>query len=464
MDDMQWPRSERSMPWARASARVGSWLVPAALAVLMLVGWTLGAYNAAPSSTPEGASLWPLALAFGVGALLVLLAGLLGWWAGQTALASGRHEVLQEARHDAQALGQVLEAWLWRSDARHHVVQWQAPQAAAASSWAGHAAGQTLWERFGTADALASPGLAALQSAMEGHEALTGLQIRGAARGAGEPRQWVLHGLPRQDAQGRFVGYFGLARPLADAPAAAAASADGVNDGQGDQPSPLAREAQAFSFTVSHDLRAPLRVVEGFTRILKEDYGSTLDRVGNDHLDRVLGASARMNGMIDALLALAQLSSQPLAVQPVNLSQLAGFVVEDLRRSSPQREVQVQVDAQMSAQGDPRLLRLVLENLLGNAWKYSGRVAAPQIRLQRQSVDGETVYTVADNGAGFDMRYADRLFGLFQRLHSASDFEGSGVGLASVKRIVERHGGRIWAESELGQGARFHFTLGPPRH
>ncbi|MCW5612318.1 MAG: GHKL domain-containing protein [Rubrivivax sp.] len=220
-------------------------------------------------------------------------------------------------------------------------------------------------------------------------------------------------------------------------------------------------EGEAFSFTVSHDLRAPIRVVEGFTRIVKEDYGRLLDRVGNDHLDRVLGAAARMNLMIDALMTLARLSSQPLARQPVNLSQLAGYVVDDLRRGAPERAADVEIEPGLAVTGDPTLLRLVLENLLGNAWKYSARAARAQISLRCQRDGARRVFVVRDNGAGFDMRSADRLFGLFQRLHSASEFPGHGVGLASVRRIVRRHGGEIWAEAEPGRGAAFFFTLAP---
>lgn len=218
-------------------------------------------------------------------------------------------------------------------------------------------------------------------------------------------------------------------------------------------------EGLSFSYTVSHDLRAPVRVVDGFARILKEDYSRHLDRIGNDHLDRILSAAARMNAMIDAMLSLAQLSTQPLARQPVNLSQLATYILEDLRRGQPERTVMVEIEPDLLVTGDPTLLRLVLENLLSNAWKYTGKTTSPSIHLRASEHLGRRVFEVRDNGAGFDMRSSDRLFGLFQRLHSANDFPGTGVGLASVQRIVRRHGGDIWAESTPGQGARFCFTL-----
>ncbi|WP_418316566.1 sensor histidine kinase [Piscinibacter sakaiensis] len=238
----------------------------------------------------------------------------------------------------------------------------------------------------------------------------------------------------------------------AAAPTAAAAAAAPANTAPEDQ--------ESFSYTVSHDLRAPIRVVEGFTRILKEDYGRVLDRVGNDHLDRVLGAAARMNSMIDAMLALSRLSSQPLARQPVNLSQLANYVADDLRRQSPDRQVQLHIEDGMQVVGDPVLLRVVIENLLGNAWKYTGKCEQAEISFGRHPRDEQT-FSICDNGAGFDMRFADRLFGVFQRLHSANDFQGTGIGLASVRRVIRRHNGEIWAESEVNRGARFHFSIRP---
>ena len=232
------------------------------------------------------------------------------------------------------------------------------------------------------------------------------------------------------------------------APASASPAADAANEA----------DHAAFGYIVSHDLRAPIRVVEGFTKIVKEDYGAVLDAVGHDHLDRVLGAAARMNSMIDALLQLSRLSSQPIARVPVNLSQIAGFVVDDLRRQHPERDVTVEIEPHLLASGDPTLLRMLLENLLGNAWKYTGNTEQARIGLARRP--GEpTGFTVHDNGAGFDMRYADRLFGVFQRLHSASEFPGTGIGLASVRRIVRRHHGEVWAAAEPERGARFHFTL-----
>lgn len=251
---------------------------------------------------------------------------------------------------------------------------------------------------------------------------------------------------PVTDQSGHFKGYVGVFRPVLEPTPEAPQS-------------PLENEALSMGFTLSHDLRAPVRVVEGFARILKEDYTVQIDRVGMDHLDRVLGAAARMNQMIDAMLMVAKLASQPLARQDVDLSQLARFVVEDLRRGAPERQISIDIEPAIVVQGDPTLLRQLLDNLLGNAWKYTQRTAEPQMRLSRLQGEGEWVYVVSDNGAGFDMRSVERLFGLFQRLHSANDFPGTGVGLASVKRIVARHGGRIWAVAEPGQGAAFHFTL-----
>lgn len=219
------------------------------------------------------------------------------------------------------------------------------------------------------------------------------------------------------------------------------------------------KELESFTYTVSHDLRAPIRVVEGFAKILQEDYDDRLDRVGHDHLQRILSAAARMTQMIDALLGLSRLSGQPIAPEQIDLSRMADTIAEELRGADAPRRAFVRVQPGMLVEGDRTLLRVMLENLLGNAWKYTSKRADAQIEFGCSGIGPDAVYCVADNGEGFDMRFADRLFGVFQRLHSASEFPGTGVGLATVQRIVRRHGGRVWAESEPGRGSRFYFTL-----
>ena len=221
----------------------------------------------------------------------------------------------------------------------------------------------------------------------------------------------------------------------------------------------IAKELESFTYTVSHDLRAPIRVVEGFARILQEDYGERLDRVGHDHVHRILSAASRMTQMIDALLGLSRLSGQPIVPEQVDLSRLADTIVEELRAGDPQRRAEVRVQPGMTVEGDRTLLRAMLENLLGNAWKYTSKRPTARIDVGCSGSGTDTVYCVADDGEGFDMRFADRLFGVFQRLHSSAEFPGTGVGLATVQRIVRRHGGRVWAESEPGRGSRFYFTL-----
>jgi signal transduction histidine kinase len=361
---------------------------------------------------------------------------------------------LREARTWSRCLDELLEVATWRTDREHRLVQLRPPQGADAAVWpAWPGPGATpplLWERFTPADA------AALRACLDRQAPLDRFEVGWCGADTQAPGRGWLCGRVRTDAQGAFDGYHGTLAPLQLA--AAEPGAAGAASAAGESAAAAEAERESFSYMVSHDLRAPIRVVEGFTRILKEDYGRALDRIGNDHLDRVLGAAARMNSMIEALLALSRLSSQPLARQPVNLSQLADYVAEDLRRQSPGREVVLHVQPGLQVLGDPTLLRMVLENLLGNAWKYTGKAAAPEVWLERRPDEIDT-FTVRDNGAGFDMRFADRLFGVFQRLHSASDFQGTGVGLASVRRIVRRHGGDVWAEAEVGRGASFHFSL-----
>jgi signal transduction histidine kinase len=392
------------------------------------------------SSEVPSAALWFFAC------VALLLVALGGFAIGRVQQRSRHRRELREARAQGQLLAQLLDVWQWQTDRHHRLVRLQPPAGAPAEAWShGDWGGHPLWERF-VADS------DSLRAQLESMVALGDVAVRPV--GSMQDGDWLLRGVPRFDAEGQFEGYVGTARAGAAAHAPAAPSL--VLEGESSE---LLSEQAAFSYTVTHDLRAPIRVVEGFARILKEDYGRVLDRIGNDHLDRVLAAAARMNSMIDALLTLANLSAQPLARQPVNLSQLAGFVIDDLRRAAADRQVDVEIAPGMKADGDPTLLRLVLENLLGNAWKYSARNPQARLQFNCETQGGRQVFNVVDNGAGFDMRNADRLFGVFQRLHSATDFPGTGVGLASVKRIVRRHGGDIWAESEPGRGARFHFTL-----
>lgn len=223
------------------------------------------------------------------------------------------------------------------------------------------------------------------------------------------------------------------------------------------------RELDAFAYSVSHDLRAPLRSLAGFSEILLEDYAEVIDEVGRGYLARIEANAARMARMIDDLLDLSRATRAELRRERVDLSALAREVVEELREAEPGRQATVEIADGLTANGDSHLVRLVLLNLIGNAWKFTAREAAAVIRIDALPRQHPPVFAVRDNGAGFDMRYAAKLFDPFQRSHSSSDFEGTGIGLAIVHRIVQRHGGRVWAQSEPGQGATFFFTLAVDR-
>ncbi len=219
------------------------------------------------------------------------------------------------------------------------------------------------------------------------------------------------------------------------------------------------RELEMFSYSVSHDLRTPLRGINGFCGVLREDYGPQLDAEAHRCLDRISAASTRMGRIIDDLLQLSKATRGELAVREVDLGAMAARVVEGFRAAAPGRSVETAFAPGLAARCDPGLIEGVLENLLGNAWKYTERAQHARIEFDAREEAGERVFRVKDNGAGFDMRFADRLFKNFQRLHDKSEFEGTGIGLAITARIVERHGGRIWAEAEVGKGAAFFFTL-----
>jgi hypothetical protein len=331
--------------------------------------------------------------------------------------------------------------WLWRSEADHRVTSVQPLRGASLPESSLSGTPIALWERFATD----KPD--ALRASLDAGAPIDELPVRF----AGSDHVGLLDGRAQRDAAGRFMGYHGTFRESAAPPDAADPPVSPSN-------APPRSDGDLFTHAISHDLRAPIRVIEGFTKIVKEDYGSLLDRVGNEHLERVLGAAARLNGMIDALLALSKLSSQALVPQSVDLSHVAGQVADQLRRSAPARAVEIAIEPALQVSGDPAMLRTLLEHLLGNAWKFTAKTALARVELRRHAELPDT-YTIQDNGAGFDMRFADRLFGVFQRLHSASDYPGAGIGLAAARRIARRHGGEVWAEGEVNGGAKFHFSL-----
>lgn len=259
---------------------------------------------------------------------------------------------------------------------------------------------------------------------------------------------------PIRDIAGNIIGASAIARDITEDKQAeeelkkAKAAAELAN-----------RELEAFSYSVAHDLRAPLRAISGFSEILLGEHKEALDERGQEYLRRMAAAAERMGHLIDALLGLSRVTRTEPRKERVDLSKIAGSVIENLRVASPDRKVDVVIPEGIVTVGDPQLLRAVLENLLGNAWKFTSKRDGARIELGVTKADGKPAYFVTDNGAGFDMSYAGKLFAPFQRLHAQTAFPGTGIGLATVQRIVHRHGGRIWAESEAGKGATFFFTL-----
>lgn len=219
------------------------------------------------------------------------------------------------------------------------------------------------------------------------------------------------------------------------------------------------RELEAFSYSVAHDLRSPLRSIDGFSQALLEDYLDKLDDEGKDYLGRVRAAAQRMAQLIDDLLSLSRVTRSELHRGRVDLSELAREIVAGLRRSNADRDVRFLVQDGLVADADARLVGVALENLLANAWKFTAKKKSATIEVGSTVVDEQVAYFVRDDGAGFDMAYANKLFTAFQRLHAKAEFDGTGIGLATVQRIVLRHGGRVWAEGAIGKGATFWFTL-----
>jgi len=287
---------------------------------------------------------------------------------------------------------------------------------------------------------------------------------------AGVERTFLTLKAPYRDVTGKIIGLIGISRDITDRKQAEeeirllntdleqrvahrTAELEAAN-----------RELEAFSYSVSHDLRAPLRSMDGFAQALLEDYGDKLDDTARDYVKRVRDASQRMGGLIEGILELSRIARQDLHREPVDLSAIAREVIDALKSQEPQRKVVVHISDGLVADGDRRLLHAVLENLLGNAWKYTSKHPDARIEFGTAAAKGaRPAYFVRDDGAGFDMKYASKLFGAFQRMHGVSEFEGHGVGLATVQRIIRRHGGSIWAEAQIERGATFFFTLWEPQ-
>lgn len=223
------------------------------------------------------------------------------------------------------------------------------------------------------------------------------------------------------------------------------------------------KELEAFSYSVSHDLRAPLRAIEGFSSTLADEYSDRLDERGQDYLRRVAAAAEHMAKLIDDILGLSRASRAEMHPQPVNLSKMAEDIIDSLHKDEPERQAEIEIEPDLIVEADEHLIRIAMTNLLGNAWKFTSKRPVAKIELSSFEQNGERVYLVKDNGAGFKMEHFEKLFIPFQRLHKERDFPGTGIGLALVQRIVRRHEGRIWAESIVDQGATFYFTLGGPK-
>jgi signal transduction histidine kinase len=424
----------------------------------------------APASGParglRRVDMTELLLSVFCGGLAAIVGVLLAW------LLVLRRRNLAECSLMRRALS-ASTLWWWQAD-QHSRVRW-VQVGRRQPDWlsAEPLLGRPLWQLPGTPDAEPP---AALREALAAQHPFFDLPVTARATDGAAVTVW-LSAEPCFDSHGRFCGYAGAARLPENASLDTASSPQLEvrlaqieterrleRTEQSRQFELAAKEMESFSYSVSHDLRAPLRVVDGFAGIILEDYGARLDELGREHVKRIIAAAGRMNAMIDALLAMSRRTARELSIEPFDLSRATRELADELRATDFGRNVEFRIEPDIRVNGDPVLLRLVLQNLLGNAFKFSAHVPQALIEFGHHIVSGSDVYFVRDNGAGFDMRFAERLFGLFQRLHSQNDFAGTGVGLATVQRIVRKHGGRVWAESEPGKGACFYFTLPQSTH
>jgi light-regulated signal transduction histidine kinase (bacteriophytochrome) len=276
----------------------------------------------------------------------------------------------------------------------------------------------------------------------------------------------MISGQPVFAEDGVFVGYIGVARDITSRKRDEARMLElntQLEARVAQRTSDLERanrELEAFSYSVAHDLRAPLRAINSFSAIVLEENAGKLDAASADYLRRVQEGGLRMGELVDDLLDLARISRQEPHRIDLNLASIAGKVLAVLTEANPSRRVEVVMNNAMSANCDPGLMEIVLSNLVGNAWKFTGKAPAARIEIGTEERDGGLVYFVRDNGAGFEMQYSQKLFAPFQRLHGRDEFEGTGIGLSLVKRIIDKHHGEVWAEGEKGRGACFYFTLG----
>jgi PAS domain S-box-containing protein len=219
------------------------------------------------------------------------------------------------------------------------------------------------------------------------------------------------------------------------------------------------KELETFSYSVSHDLRAPLRSIDGFSHALLEDYHAKLDEEGKNYLERIRKATQHMGNLIDDMLKLSRVTQSEFNYQSIDLSKMVQSISDTFQKNNPNNNVKMTIQKGIVIQGDPHSMQIALTNLIDNAWKFTGREKHPRIEFGTTLQENEKIFFIRDNGVGFDMSYVGKLFGAFQRLHTMDEFAGTGIGLATVQRIIRRHGGKIWAEGEVGKGATFYFTL-----
>jgi light-regulated signal transduction histidine kinase (bacteriophytochrome) len=278
-------------------------------------------------------------------------------------------------------------------------------------------------------------------------------------RAADHTFRWVIcNGVPMMTTDGGFTGYVGTIVDITEQKKNNEELENRVSERTA-QLQAVNKELEAFSYSVSHDLRAPLRTIDGFSQAIMEDYADKLDTDGKRYLQRVREGSQQMAQLIDDMLTLSRLTRGEIKKEPVDLSALARGIAADLHTHEPERNVDFIIQDGIVVQADKRLIQAVLQNLIGNAWKFSSHHNKALIEFGVIEKPEGPVYFVKDDGAGFDMAYADKLFGAFQRLHDTNEFPGSGIGLATVQRVINRHGGKIWAESAIEKGATFYFTL-----